>query len=120
MDLWTKVTFTDTNVMLSIIEVARRRYTDGAGVFRAREGLTLYFSPIAKNTIPDELELSFVECARPDEMTVEVVSGPYDEPGWYDQEPEDIAYDLEVLEADEAEPFEPILLDDPVPQKMAS
>ena len=82
--------------------------------------MTLYFSPIAKNIIPDELQLSFTECARPDEMSVEVVCGPYDEPGWYDQEPDDIAYDLEVLAEDEAEPFEPILLEDPVRRKLAS
>lgn len=121
MDSWSKVTFTSSNETASIVGVARQRFTDGVGVFRSREGLTLYFSPIAKNIIPDELELSFVECARPDELAVEVVVGAYDEPGWYEQEPpDDIAYDLEILAADEAEPFVPIEFDDPVRPKRAS
>ena len=120
MDSWSKVTFTSPNELASIVGVARQRFMDGAGVFKSREGLTLYFSPIAKNVIPPELELSFVDCVRPDDLAVEVVVGPYDEPGWYDQDPEDIAFDLEVLAADEAEPFEPVLLEEPIPRKIAS
>jgi len=120
MDSWSKLTFTDANQLLSIVGLARHHFTDGAGVFRAREGLTLFFSPIAKTVIPEEIALSFVECDRPDELAVEVVVGPYEEPGWYDQDPDDIAYDLEVLEADEADGFNPILLDEPTPRKVAS
>jgi hypothetical protein len=119
MDSWWKLTFTDANQLLSIIGLARHNFTDGVGVFSAREGLALFFSPIAKSVIPDELALSFFECARPDELAVEVVVGPYDQPGWYEQDPEDIAYDLEVLEADEAEGFDPILLEEPTPRKIA-
>ena len=120
MDSWSKVTFTSPNELASIVGVARQRFTDGVGVFKSLEGLTLYFSPIAKNVIPSELELSFIDCVRPDDLAVEVVVGPYDEPGWYDQDPEDIAFDLEVLAADEAEPFEPVLLEETIPRKIAS
>jgi hypothetical protein len=75
------------------------------GVFKAREGLALYFSPTATramegrrlylSSVPGEA-MSLVACPCPEEMSVEVVVGAWDEPSWYDRPEDEIAEELEI------------------------
>jgi hypothetical protein len=96
---WSKVHFADEADLNAMIDFARSSVRHGApygiGVFKAREDLTLYFSPIATKAMAGPGS-SLVECARPSDMSVEVVVGPEDEPAWYDRSEEVTVEELEM------------------------
>jgi hypothetical protein len=105
MPNWSCLTLENTDQVDTLIHQAREWVAhgapDGVGVFRAREGFALYFSPIATGAIRPFSMLQFVDCPRPDQMRVEIVVGPYDEPDWYDQSTERITEELDLIALDE-------------------
>jgi hypothetical protein len=70
-------------------------------VFCARQGLALFFSPVATDAIRLSSALALEDCPRPDPMDVELVVGPSDEPAWYDQPAENITNELDLMQADD-------------------
>lgn len=105
MSNWSKVTLTDAGQVSNLVDRARedvrRGAPDGVGVFRARKGYALFFSPAATDAIRLSSALALEDCPRPDPMDVEVVVGPSDEPTWYDWPAEDITDELDLEQADD-------------------
>lgn len=126
MKSWSKATFRSEDERRGTIEQARvsvRPAPAGIGVFKSREGLDLYLSPIATERLAPAFAsaLAVLECARPNELAVEVVVGPYDEPAWYDQALEDIEQELIMARADELGIIGPdIEIDDIIDQYFAA
>ncbi len=102
---WSKVTLAGADQVENLVrrarEDVRRGAPDGVGVFRARQGLALFFSPVATDAIRLSSALALEDCPRPDPMNVEVVVGPSDEPAWYDQPAGEITDQLDLAQADD-------------------
>lgn len=114
MTVWSHHTATNPQAFDDLVRRSRQLIgglgVANAGVFRRRGALTLYFSPYATQSIVPILQLRVLACATPDEMHVEVVAGPSDQPDAYALAPEDQRMLDEFLdELDE----QGMVLDDP-------
>lgn len=90
MSGWSKVTLSNAEEVAALVSEARGMVArgdlraEGIGIFRAREGHALYFSPAATAAVDPRTGLCFEECARPDQMRVRPAVGAYDDPEAYD------------------------------------
>ena len=89
MQNWSKLTVESEERLTELIQRARQDIAHGApagiGVFRAREGLALYLSPIASEHVLPGRDDVLEPCARPDEMMVTIAVRADDDPAWYDR-----------------------------------
>lgn len=103
---WSRLILCEKGQVTSLIREARKAVgagaPDGVGVFRSRKGFVLYFSPIATAWLRPHTQLALEECARPDDMDVEIAVGPDDTTAWYDLPAEEITAHLDLVDLDDS------------------